>query len=538
MTDAPEDLDFYPDFQDRDPRLWSVNLSFWRPSQLTDDEMEAFFGDRDGKWSHQTKTAIARYGAKGLDLNQSWALTEQNWSCPVCHRYKTDIFRVSNRGILLANLEEHHDHFRDYVGRRGRKLFGENWVFDLPNGSATIVDTIESLVSTFSRELICSECNAADGKAKLSLKDTIPSYFSFAPTEIREFIEPSPNADHRIDFDKVEAIWRRREAALKARVELVDQTLEMIRSGVLRRERGASSIQRIWRHFQPQSHLYTEFLRASNLDERGSELSRSTTEFLARSVQKDSNVLAPKPQTKRENAVGPTDEEYASYCDPVSSKRWRLTKEDWHCPVCEREKRQIVRKSGSGKWAGGIRDLVEAIEETSEINRRARRITLPGFTHAFIMGGSRTVQICSDCADIISQLKARRRDLTDIVLTSFDLRACILSLQPHAPHLIDWDEAANRAIANQQIGRSWEAYSKHRAFASSIQFQHKRFLRFANKTDALREIAQEVMFVADIDDVEEATSLAEWLLGEAVRFDAEEERRRAEYLAAKAAKRS
>ncbi|MGM5034956.1 hypothetical protein [Tardiphaga sp. 803_E3_N1_3] len=538
MTDTSEDFDFAPDFEDKESRLWSVNLSFWRPSELTDEEMEAFFGDRDGKWSRQTKAAMARHGAKGLDLNQSWALTVQYWSCPVCHRFKPDIFRLSNRGILLANLEEHHDHFRDYVGHRGRELFGAGWVLELPPGSSTIVDAIENLASTFSRELVCSECNAADGKAKLALNDRIPSYFSFAPTEIRGFIESAPNTDHRVDFDKVEATWRKCEPALKARVELVDQTLHMMRSGLLRRERGGPSIQQTWKHFQPQFQLYTEFLRASDRDERGAELRRSISEFLARSVQKDSNVLAPKPQAKRARAVGPTDEEYASYCDPVSSKRWQLAKEDWHCPICERTKRQIVRKSGSGRWAGGIRNLSEAIEETCEANRSARRNTLPGFTHAFIMRGPTAFELCSDCADVIPQLKARRRDIADITLTRTDIQASILSLQAHASHVVDWDEAANRAIANRSIGPSWEAYWKHRALASSIQVLHKRFLRVANETDALREITEEVMFVADIDDVEEAGALAEWLLNEAARFDAEEDRKRDEYLTAKAASTS
>lgn len=240
MTDVSDDFDFEPEFEPRDPRRWSVNLSFWRPSQLTDAEMQAFFPDRDGRWSGQTKAAIERLGAQGLDLNQSWALVEQKWLCPVCHRFKDDIFRVSNRGILLANLEEHHDHFRDYVGRRGRELFGERWVVDLPSSGATMIDTLESLVSTFPRELVCSECNAADGKAKLALKDIIPPYFSFAPTEIRGFIQPSPNADHRVDLDKAEAIWRHCEPPLKARVDLVDKTLQMIHSGSLHRERGSS----------------------------------------------------------------------------------------------------------------------------------------------------------------------------------------------------------------------------------------------------------------------------------------------------------
>jgi hypothetical protein len=57
---------------------------------------------------------------EGPRSEQSWALVPQNWSCPICRRSKVDIFRLSSRGILLANLEGHHDHLRDYVGRRAR----------------------------------------------------------------------------------------------------------------------------------------------------------------------------------------------------------------------------------------------------------------------------------------------------------------------------------------------------------------------------------------------------------------------------------
>ncbi|WP_346294834.1 hypothetical protein LRC39_15170 [Rhodopseudomonas sp. P1] len=535
MTDGSDDLNFEPEFEPYDPRRWSVNLSFWRPSQLSDAEMQAFFVDRDGRWSAQTKAAIERFNAKGLDLNQSWALVEQRWLCPVCQRFKADIFRVSSRGILLANLEEHHDHFRDYVGSRGRELFGERWVLDLPSSGATMVDTLESLVSTFPRELVCSECNAADGKAKLALKDMVPPYFSFAPTEIRGFIQPSPNADHKVDLKKAEAIWRQLEPSLKARVDLVDNALHMIQSGALHRERGTSSLDRAWRRFEPQLQLYAEFLNASNRDGRGRELNQATTEFLARSVQKDSNILAPRTQPKRAKVQEPSDEEYSTYNDPVSPKRWQNTNEEWFCPVCKRRKRQIVRKSGSGKWAGGIRDLYEAVEETSQEGRRFRRMTLPRFSHAFIMREARNVQICSDCAEIIPQLKARRRDLTDVSLTCLDLLACIQSLAPHASHVVDWDEAGNRASANRQIAPAWDAYFKHRALASRIQNLYKRFLRFENEASAIREVTEEVMYVAEIDELDEASILARWLLDEAARFDQEEENNKREYLASKAA---
>ena len=108
-----DEFELVSDFESESRKAWFVELLFWRPSALNDQEMAMFFPKRDGKWSIQTKEAIKKFGAKGLDLNQNWALVSQNWCCPACKRSKVEIFRLSNRNILLAKLEEHHDHVRE-----------------------------------------------------------------------------------------------------------------------------------------------------------------------------------------------------------------------------------------------------------------------------------------------------------------------------------------------------------------------------------------------------------------------------------------
>jgi rubredoxin len=532
MSDTSDDFDIEPDVHKEPNRLWLVELAFWRPSALTDEEMESSFPDRDGRWSGQTKAALLKHGAKGLDLNQNWALVEQNRSCPVCRRSKVDIFRLSSRGILLANLEEHHDHLRDYVGSRGRSMFGDRWSAELPPGSAEIADTVKHLVSSFSHELVCSECNAADGKAKLMMKDVIPSYFSFSPAEIRTFIEPVPNADHRINEERLKGTWRSCETSVKARTDLIDQALRMIHAGQLHRERGTSSHRRIQRLFDPQFQLYKAFLRESDRDQRGLELAQTTDEFLARSVQKDSPVLAPR--TKATSlAVGPTDAEYAAYCDAVSLRRWREAGKDWSCPICYREKRQLLRKSGSRKWTGGIRDLVQPIPETDPVVIEHRRRTLPGFSHIFVIQGSQSTSICSDCAEVTPQMKSRRRDLTDIYLGLDDLKSCIRNVTSHAPHDVDWEEAARRAQTNQAMAPAWEAYWKHRALASRLGHIFRVHAREGGRDRGLEEASEELMFIAEIDEKSEALHLVKWFLQEDTRFDEEAMRSKAAYRARK-----
>ncbi|MGO4527401.1 hypothetical protein AB4097_21415 [Microvirga sp. 2MCAF35] len=441
--------------------------------------MALFFRRRDGRWSEQTKTALQRHNAKGLDLNQNWALVEQTWTCPICKRSKNEIFRLSTRGILLAKLEEHHDHLRDFVRKRARDLYGEKWLADVPRGGHDLADQLEHLVSSFTPELVCSECNAADGKAKAHLKGKVHTYFSFSPSEIAQFITPKPNAPHGIDLRKVEDAWDRARPKLEMRLKLIDDTLSLIQSGMLRQEHGTPWFRVAQRQFDPHTQLYQAFLSETNRDERERELSRMLNEFLARSVQKDSPVIAPKTSSVAHKVRVPSDAEYAAYTDPVSARRWEATPEIWSCPVCQRSKRQLVRWSKTGnKWSGGVREHLEPIVETYETALWARRRLLPGFRNAFVMRDSKKVLICSGCQDVATQLKQRRRDIPDQFLTITDIRECLIAVEAHTDHQVDWDETANRALNNAAVGSAWDAYFKHRSMVWHSGEQYKRLARY------------------------------------------------------------
>jgi len=528
VIDDECDIDYGPE------RAWFVELCFWRPSVLNDEEMELFFSDRDGRWSRQTKEAMKRFGAKGLDLNQNWALVERGWCCPGCGRSKNEIFRLSSRGILLAKVEEHHDHLRDYVGRRSRELFGERWIAEARPGAGLIADTLEGLVSSFSPEFVCSECNTADGKAKFVLKGEIPPYFSFSPAEISKFVIASPNTDHGIDADKLRETWAKCQSSIQSRIEYIDHSLGLIQSGILYRDRGTSSFRVAQSQFESPYQLHQALLRESARDVRGYELSRMMDEFLARSVQKDSPTLAPKSNPVVEKIIVPTSGEYASYCDPVSPAKWQQTSENWHCPICHRAKREVVRKAKSGNWAGGIRELIEPIEETDSFALHARRTLLKGFSHEYVMCGSTTTFVCSDCKDVTARLKLKRQDITEINLLSDDIRCCLTNVRAHAPHDVDWEEATLRAQSNRAIGLAWAAYWKHQSMVSRLDAWFGVSKRLDGEERAIEIIAGEIMFEAEIDDMAEAIKLARWVLIEAARAKAASEDRRAEYLAAKA----
>lgn len=502
-----------------DQRAWSVELTFWRPLKLTDEEMGLFFAQYDGKWSEQTKRALGTHKARGLELNKNWALTGQDWACPACRRRKTEIFRVSPSGVLLAKLEEHHDHLRDLVYRRARELFGNEWLRTAPRGTPHAMDALRELVTRFSNEMVCSDCNSADAEAKTRLGGRIHECFSFSPLDIADFVAVQPNAPHRVDLEKAEVAWNQLRPAFGARLKLINDLLPLVQAGVLAYQRGSPWFQVAQHQFGPGAHLHRAFLRETRRDERQTELSRALDEFLARSVQRDRAFAAPMRTAALGSVPVPSQAAYAAYNDPVSPRLWRGTPEDWQCPVCERHKREVLRKSKAGKWSGGVREHIQHIAENDPTALWARRRLLPGFRNVIVIRDSETVLICSDCREVESELKRRRRDIPEPFLSVDDLRDCLTAIAAHVAHQVDWDEAADRAMSNAAVSSAWDAYQRHSTMAAEFRQQYRRKMEeFGDsRKKAIRELSERVMFEAEIDDQEEAMELTEWLLEDAER---------------------
>lgn len=187
--------------------------------------MQLHFSEWDGRWSEQTSRALKRFEAKGLDLNENWALCPPYWSCPACRRSKDKIFRLSKRGILLAKLELHHDHLRDWIGPHSRELFGGDWLEKIPKSSIILIDYIRELTSRFDLCLLCSECNAADGKVKSCFRAEIDSKFSYTAQEVGQFVRAHVGQDHDIDYTKALNIWEAERSSFLARLALIDDLL-------------------------------------------------------------------------------------------------------------------------------------------------------------------------------------------------------------------------------------------------------------------------------------------------------------------------
>ena len=118
-----------------------------------------------------------------------WNGLSDSWVCPACLRSKREIMRWTKRqarpvlGIMedyygwMAGLHRHHDHTVEYGSSNTRFLM----------------------------TVICDQCNAAEGRAKRQL--SLPKDFSFAPAEIRRFVNPIPHGRHTVELEIAKQIF-------------------------------------------------------------------------------------------------------------------------------------------------------------------------------------------------------------------------------------------------------------------------------------------------------------------------------------------
>tara|TARA_R110002020_G_scaffold69730_9_gene181443 strand:- start:18332 stop:19864 length:1533 start_codon:yes stop_codon:yes gene_type:complete len=468
--------------EDELDHLWTETLVFPHPSLLDDAQMGAYFPMYDGRWSDQTKRAIEMLGAHGLELNSNWALERQSWTCPGCARSKAEIFRKSSQGVLLAKLERHHDHLWDEANRRPVELVGEAWKDILPDGASFVVENIRSLVVRFEEALVCSECNAADGKAKLALETD--SLFTFAASEIRQFIKPAPHADHEVNVEIARMIWERERPGFERRVALLGTLVDDLVAGNLQRRReGAVRPMSTLERVGADDILWKAFLDASRGTSRRGFLQGMRSEFLARSVWKDVMKRVRVPTGDR----SPTDEEYACHVPNARPQAWAEAGEDWTCPCCGRGKRATMRMSAKKKWSGAIRSVAQydVLLDENEIDLRLR--LFPDFQNDLHLKERRWVDVCSDCADIVPRLLQERRDLSDGYLTIDEMKVVLAGVGDHSPHDVDFAEAAGLAAGNRSYRQAIQAMD---AFAM-LRTAFRSKMKFASDHPELRKEAFE-----------------------------------------------
>jgi rubredoxin len=491
----------------------SLNCLFWLPLKLSDEQTQLYFQHFDGKWSEQTKEAKNRFKAEGLDLNENWALTPTFWSCPACGRSKRDIFRLTSRQILLAESELHHDHLDEVVANRAQVLLRGERCLSLPEGSSVLLKRICALVTRFSFALVCSECNAADGTVKTKLRGEIDPHFTFTVEEIRAFVTPRANDQHSLDMKEALRLWKAQKQSFFRRVNLIDQLLENVGTGVLNHcKSGRGFATSIEKEMTMPRLLVSAFLDEARGTERTGRIGRYRTEFLARSTSKDSALLLEVRSTRSPTVRAPTDDEYGTYVDPTS-KKWQATPDNWRCPICDRQKRQIMRLSNKKLWSGSIRAFSAFTDETDEVAAANRQKLFPDFANDRMVGSIMTISVCSDCANVSTFLGQRERSLVYRILRPEDVRASITEIGWNVAHVIDFAIATDRARKNESYGPAMEAFRSFEARALGLATRYAIWRRGGRDHDAIMaEFSDEVGVLHNIDGANECRRLAEWLV--------------------------
>ena len=135
-------------------------------------------------------------------------------------------------GRLIGELHCHHDHLTDYPNDLLRDKLGSQWMSKLETlfpGAEHFRAGLCRFVERFPHEVICQDCDTAEGAAKQQIQ--ADSYFSFAPPEITHFVTSTPNAKHRIDRDIATSLWRKEIDGLERRKRFVQRAVKALLAG-------------------------------------------------------------------------------------------------------------------------------------------------------------------------------------------------------------------------------------------------------------------------------------------------------------------
>lgn len=486
-------------------------------ASASDEVIESILRVRDGRWSRQTKAMLAKAGTDRLTLNDAWASTPMSWICPCCQRDKPSLARLTQSGVLLCQLDYHHDHLND----RAKAIFRADnpWPENLDARGQLVrtIDGCRSLIERFSTTLLCNDCNAAEGAAKLALKDEIDADFSFSPKEIASFIRARPNQPHEIDTERARQIWLEVKPVFDDLTAFATVLSKRVAAGLHRKEgRPGSPYARSLSDPEIVHHLlvaqagdsYRPYRLAAQLDAR------------SRSAAGAGSSLRPK---RRAAARAPTPEDFAA----LDAKQqifapWRAAPVDWRCEVCDRNKIEICRKSNAGRWSGQIHEVSAFEVETDPVNQ-SYRLADRGRP---ILGAHRPALICHDCRNVLAESKRRGPGLGDWSLTLDDLRAVITAVQPNGRHEVDYEAALERGAANADWVAAVEDYHRHRSAAATA------FHRATHLRKRLGWSVEDVEWTLAVDlspdaygDPERALEHIRWLIDQGAAFDRQDRRR-------------
>jgi hypothetical protein len=270
------------------------------------------------------------------------------------------------------------------------------------------------MVSAYDNTVICGDCNNADALAKRFVK--AHSSFSFSPQEIQRFVITVLHAEHRIDHAVATRIWEENRGTFDLRMKIVERIAEI-----------AAKNEHWYQSMPIDVHpAYVKKLAEGIARYRGA---RHALRVLCGPPrhQPQKGLSDWRRKSVQDRPKVPTFGEIEHVAKVTSRKRWDLVPDDWHCPGCNRSKRQIVRPTKQSAWAFPI---AQKLYRDVSSERRCS-------THA----------ACDDCGNAAIAIVKEAVRIADVEVEAYtrqvDLRelALIVRARPHGSHRFDNDAA-------------------------------------------------------------------------------------------------
>lgn len=374
---------------------------------LKNDELAGL----DSEYSYQCSEWVRKFSAKGMDLNSWWVLTSSTWRCPCCDREKKDIVRLNKHGYLTGHLHEHHDHMKDFVESEFSKFAHNNEHVNADILGVRFIERTAFALSAYDDTVVCSDCNNADAKAKkIALA---PPQFSFSPEKIKKFIISKPNVEHQINESIARSLWWECKRTFEIRYLLVKKFAAL----------GATNTH--W--YQPSKITARQTYRNGTALLKHHGLSNIKPDAPEKLLYKTSKFAGDKSSWRinRQKSVSlpPSDSELRHLIN-MKKYQWERVSEDWRCPVCQRLKKECVRKSNKGKWDFSISTSKKLYDENS-LN--------------FVI----SMIVCNDCSTtathIGSEVMAEVGETVSYgsALVSRDELSSVILATPHGKHEIN-----------------------------------------------------------------------------------------------------
>lgn len=369
----------------------------------------------DGVMSPVSVALSIRLGAKEFDMNSWWVETPQSWVCPACGRGKIDLARLNTKNEIMCHLVEHHDHMKDVLKRRFQEISVGRQVVVADEHAKRFAKRSAMMISAYENTLICVDCNNADVTAK-NAATTHPD-FSFSPQELLRIIKPEPNKAHEIDGDVAKAIWSEQQGTFELRMKIADRIAEIAANN------------EHW--FQPGDFNCSPDVishRASNYVAHNGAYGVLALLKGPKKIKPVKPVSAWRQISYRPPKPLPTSNEIEHAGQVAHSRYWNTINEEWRCPGCQRNKREIVRKNKDGEWAFPVATRY-FFDSASPRNRKE-------------------ILTCGDCAKTAEDMGKEAASLAEGIhqggyaakVNIQEVQRCVIS-RPHTRHNIDNDEA-------------------------------------------------------------------------------------------------